>query len=140
MRSDCEDQTRQLAAQFAKNLEANSVVGLIGPLGAGKTCFVQGMALGIGVPPESYITSPTFTLVQEYLAGRLPLYHFDLYRLNSYRELADIGFEETIQNNGISVIEWADRFPELRNLLTHQVTFTIIGEEERAVEIAGPLP
>lgn len=140
MRSDCEDQTRQLAAQFAKNLEANSVVGLIGPVGAGKTCFVQGMALGIGVPPESYITSPTFTLVQEYLAGRLPLYHFDLYRLNSYRELADIGFEETIQSNGISVIEWADRFPELHNLLTHQVTFTIIGEEERAVEIAGPLP
>ena len=107
---------------FAANLgfSEGSVICLYGDLGAGKTAFVQGLAKGLGV--EEYITSPTFTIVNVYESGKMPLYHFDMYRLADSDEAYEIGYEEYIYGNGISVIEWpeniADILPENRYDIT----------------------
>ena len=91
-------------------LQAGDVIALSGDLGAGKTCFVQGVAMGAGVSDRSQITSPTFTLIQEY-QGQLPIYHFDVYRLNRAEDLYELGFEEYFYGEGITLIEWAERIP-----------------------------
>ena len=103
------DQTRFIAAGLARSLIAGSVIKLVGDLGAGKTEFVKGLATGLDY--NKLVTSPTFTLVQEYRGGRLPLFHMDLYRLNKESELDDIGFEDYLGAGGICAIEWADKFP-----------------------------
>jgi tRNA threonylcarbamoyladenosine biosynthesis protein TsaE len=110
--SDSSNATEALAAQFAKALKPGSSLALIGELGAGKTCFVRGLARGLGVPPEVPVTSPTFTVMNTYVEGQLPLYHFDLYRLADFDELEAVGFREFVGGNGIAVIEWADRIPD----------------------------
>jgi len=86
------------------------VVLLDGDLGAGKTHFTQGLAAGLGIAAE--VTSPTFNLLYEYREGRLPLYHFDLYRLEDAAELEDIGFYEFVEADGVACIEWASKFPD----------------------------
>jgi tRNA threonylcarbamoyladenosine biosynthesis protein TsaE len=103
------DQTRFIAAGLARSLIAGSVIKLVGDLGAGKTEFVKGLATGLNY--RNVVTSPTFTLVQEYRGGRLPLFHMDLYRLNEEAELDDIGFEDYLRAGGICAVEWADKFP-----------------------------
>ena len=101
--------TRQLAATLAPHLRAGDVVALIGDLGAGKTQFVQGVACGLGI--QDQVTSPTFNIQITYEGGRLPLHHFDLYRLEQEEELDDIGFYDTIESDGVSFLEWGDKFP-----------------------------
>jgi tRNA threonylcarbamoyladenosine biosynthesis protein TsaE len=103
--------TIRLGRVLGEALEAGCVVGLIGDLGAGKTCFVKGIAYGINRVPEHDVTSPTFTILQEY-EGNVPLYHFDAYRLAGAEDLATVGFEDYIGGEGVSVIEWADRIQE----------------------------
>jgi tRNA threonylcarbamoyladenosine biosynthesis protein TsaE len=103
------DQTRFIAAGLARSLIAGSVIKLVGDLGAGKTEFVKGLATGLNC--NKLVTSPTFTLVQEYRGGRLSLFHMDLYRLNEESELDDIGFEDYLRAGGICAVEWADKFP-----------------------------
>ena len=100
------DETRDRARAWAATLVGGDVVALFGELGAGKTCFVQGLAVGCGVPGP--VTSPTYTLVHEY-AGGLPLTHIDLYRVGSVVEALDLGLEEYVSGPGITVLEWADR-------------------------------
>lgn len=102
-------QTRRLGALLGRLVQPGDVLGLDGPLGAGKTCLVQGLAQGMGVPSEVPISSPTFTLVNSY-AGRLPLYHADLYRLTDRRELVELGLWEA--TDGVVAVEWLSRFPE----------------------------
>jgi len=102
----------QFAAQHAVDLTGGEVLALCGSLGAGKTHFTQGLARGLGINPNS-VTSPTFTLVHEYVGGRLPLYHFDFYRLDAEEELLGVGWEEYLDEPGIVVAEWADKFPHL---------------------------
>ena len=102
--------TKQLAASLAPHLRAGDVVVLTGDLGAGKTQFVQGVAAGLGVSAQ--VTSPTFNILLAYGDGRLPLYHFDLYRLDAAEQLDDIGFFETIDGDGASFIEWGDKFAD----------------------------
>ncbi|HEX4130970.1 MAG TPA: tRNA (adenosine(37)-N6)-threonylcarbamoyltransferase complex ATPase subunit type 1 TsaE [Pirellulales bacterium] len=101
--------TEQLARALAKVLPSSAVIGLNGPLGAGKTRFVKALAAATGVSPED-VTSPTFVLVQEYTAAR-PIYHFDLYRLRDEDEFLELGPEEYFARPGWTVLEWANRFP-----------------------------
>lgn len=100
--------TRALGEVLGQRLAAGDVICLTGDLGAGKTLFVQGLAAGLGVTDD--VTSPTFTILQVYDGGRLPLYHFDLYRLDDPGQLEDIGFTEYAGGRGAAVIEWADKF------------------------------
>jgi tRNA threonylcarbamoyladenosine biosynthesis protein TsaE len=104
-----EAETSAVGRGLAATLAAGSVVLLFGDLGAGKTAFVRGMAEGLGVATGD-VSSPTFTLVQEYRGGRLPLFHVDLYRLNDPREVDDLGLDE-IAEDGVLVIEWAEKLP-----------------------------
>lgn len=92
-------------------LRTGDVLALCGDLGAGKTHFVKGLAAGLGA--DATVTSPTFTLIHEYSGGRLPLYHFDLYRLESENELLRIGFDDYLADGGVLAIEWAEKFPAL---------------------------
>ena len=98
---------RQLATEF----ESGEVVALNGPLGAGKTHFAKGIVAGLGSDDE--VTSPTFALVNEYLSGRIPVFHFDFYRLDSADELLRIGWDEYLDEDGIILVEWASKFPDL---------------------------
>ena len=96
---------------LAGELSPGSVVGLVGDLGSGKTTLTRGIALGLGI--EERVLSPTFTLINEYMGGRLPLYHFDEYRLDSPYDMEQLGYEEYFFGRGATVVEWADKFPEL---------------------------
>ena len=125
------DQTRIVAADFARTLTAGSVVKLIGDLGSGKTEFVKGMAKGLNC--ESLVTSPTFTLVHEYHGGRLPLFHMDLYRLNHEAELDNIGFEDYLRAGGVCVVEWADKFADRMPRNSAEIVLTILENNARRI-------
>lgn len=99
-------ETRKLAARLARRLQPGTVVALFGGLGSGKTCFVQGLAAALGV--RGPVASPSFTFVHEY-AGRVPLYHMDLYRLGGAEDLNDLDWDEYLEGRGITVVEWAER-------------------------------
>lgn len=116
--------TRALGRELAEELSGKTVLSLEGPLGAGKTCFVQGLADGLGIDPSG-VSSPTFTLVHEYPGGRIPLVHLDLYRLTSDAELAGLGYDEYLQEEGICAIEWGDKFPEALPEAAWRIRFSI---------------
>ena len=109
--SNSEIETAAAGRDLASRLSAGSVVLLFGDLGAGKTAFVRGLAEGLGVPAE-HVSSPTFTIMQEYRGGRLPLFHVDLYRLNDSREVDDLGVDE-IAADGVLAVEWAEKLREV---------------------------
>ena len=104
------EETAALGARLAEKLGPGAVVAFTGDLGAGKTAFVSGMARGLGIPDR--VTSPTFTIVNEYEGGRLPLFHFDMYRLGSADELFDIGWEDYLTRGGICAVEWSENVRE----------------------------
>ncbi|MDQ1467352.1 MAG: tRNA threonylcarbamoyladenosine biosynthesis protein TsaE [Actinomycetota bacterium] len=104
-RTSSPDATRALAAALASVVEAGDVISLVGDLGAGKTAFAQGLARGLGVAGP--VTSPTFTIVQEY-EGRLPVAHVDVYRLDTIQDLYDLGFDELIDDGRVTIVEWGD--------------------------------
>jgi tRNA threonylcarbamoyladenosine biosynthesis protein TsaE len=134
-----EDQTRQLALAIGQAAEAGLVVALVGNLGAGKTRFVQAAAEGLGVEGVP-VNSPTFVLIHEY-QGRLPVYHFDTYRLRDIDEFLELGADEYMAGDGVCFIEWADRMEEVLPHDRLTVTFEITGEQSRRIEITagGPL-
>jgi tRNA threonylcarbamoyladenosine biosynthesis protein TsaE len=105
IRTGSPDATRALAAALGPLLEPGDVVSLVGDLGAGKTAFAQGLAAGLGV--DGPVTSPTFTIVQEY-EGRLPVAHVDVYRLDTVQDLYDLGFDELIDDGRVTIVEWGD--------------------------------
>jgi tRNA threonylcarbamoyladenosine biosynthesis protein TsaE len=105
-------QTQIYGETLGSDLDQGDVLCLVGDLGAGKTCFIQGLAKGIPVSPGVAVTSPSFTLLNIY-PGRVPLYHFDFYRMVDLDEAEAIGYRDFLGGNGISVIEWADRIPEV---------------------------
>lgn len=107
------DDTRRFGLQLGSRALPGDVVCLIGPMGAGKTTFTQGFAEGLGIPANVTIASPTFTIVSEHHEGRVPLYHFDFYRIESGEELLNIGISEYFDQNGVSIIEWPDLFPDI---------------------------
>lgn len=102
------EQTRILGRLIGELLPPSALLLLTGDLGAGKTSLTQGLARGLGVPEDEAVTSPSYTLMNQY-AGRLPLFHFDLYRLGGTEDLLDLGFEEYLVGDGVTVVEWADR-------------------------------
>lgn len=104
------DDTRQIGKELGGLVHPGAVICLVGDLGSGKTTFVQGLARGLDVPQEYYVTSPSYTLVNEY-PGRLPLYHLDLYRLSDSEDVWDIGIEDILAARGVVAIEWPDRLP-----------------------------
>ncbi len=130
-------ETQEFAAEFSAHLEPGDLVALVGDLGAGKTHFVQGLAAGFSVPEKIYVRSPSFALINEYPGGRLPLYHFDFYRLSDPSETDGLGIEEYFYGEGVTAVEWADHFRELIPPSAYWVEFKILGDKEREITITG---
>ena len=128
------EETELAGVALAKSLVAGVVVAMYGELGAGKTAFVRGMARGLGSP--SRVTSPTFTIVNEY-EGSLPLFHFDMYRLGSADELFDIGWDDYLTRGGICVVEWSENVSEAFDGSEVRVIIEKLGENERSITIEG---
>jgi len=128
------DETRQLGRTIGRLIKQPGIIALIGALGGGKTAFVQGLAIGLDVPGEFYITSPTFTLINEY-PGRLPLYHADLYRLETVRDLEDIGLDELLYGQGVLAVEWAEKLAENLSGDCLVLQFEIIDDDCRKIEL-----
>lgn len=128
-----DEETKTLGQKLAQSLEPGSILALVGDLGGGKTCFVQGLARGLQIPEEVKVSSPTFVILHEYPGGTLPLYHFDFYRLGEAKETLDLNLEEYFEGSGISVVEWADRFPKLFPDKTQWIHFKFLSEQEREI-------
>lgn len=124
-------ETESFGRQFAENVKSGDVLALTGELGAGKTQFVKGLVAGLG--DRGVVTSPTFTLIHEYSRGRLPVYHFDFLRLENQPAAERLGLEEYFFGDGVSVIEWADRFRELIPENARWISFETKSEEQRAI-------
>jgi tRNA threonylcarbamoyladenosine biosynthesis protein TsaE len=120
-----------IASEFARNLPAGTTLRLIGDLGAGKTEFVKGLAIGLGAGNE--VTSPTFTIVHEYRGGRLALFHMDFYRLNEERELDEVGFDDYLMAGGVCAIEWGDKFPSRLPPDSVAIRIAIHGNNKRTI-------
>ena len=130
-----EEETSAAGARLAARLQRGDVVLLYGDLGAGKTAFVRGMAQGLGADPDD-VSSPTFTIVQEYSGTRATLYHVDLYRLEP-AEVDDLGLEELVSGDGIVAVEWAERWRERPDDVC-EVRIEDVGDERRRLEIVAP--
>ena len=127
-------ETEQLGQKLGQILPAGTVIAYRGDLGAGKTAFTRGLARGLGITAP--VTSPTYTIVNEYTSGRLPLFHFDMYRLHSADDLFDIGWDDYLERQGICAVEWSENVAEaMENALT--VTICKTGEESRKITLEG---
>nr|WP_325185054.1 tRNA (adenosine(37)-N6)-threonylcarbamoyltransferase complex ATPase subunit type 1 TsaE [uncultured Oscillibacter sp.] len=132
-----EKETEALGGRLAERLRPGAVVACRGDLGMGKTAFTRGLARGLGC--RERVTSPTFTIVNEYEGGRLPLFHFDLYRLEGAEDLFDIGWDDYLDRGGVCAVEWSERAAEALPPETIQVTLRRCPENEnwRAVTVEG---
>jgi len=125
--------THAIGKLLGESCAGGDTIALIGPLGAGKTCLVRGLAVGLGAPAEA-VTSPTFVLIHEY-AGRVPLYHVDLYRLDERDAVNGLGLEEYTDSTGVTVIEWADRAPAVLPGDHLRITIEHLGGDRRRVTL-----
>ena len=127
-------ETEAVGAALAAKLSPGAVIAYRGDLGAGKTAFTRGLARGLGI--QDPVTSPTYTIVNEYLGGKLPLFHFDMYRLRSADDLFDIGWDDYLERGGICAVEWSENVEEA---LEDPITVTIEkrSETERCITITG---
>lgn len=128
------EDTQKLGKTIGKWIGHPLVIGLSGDLGSGKTAFVQGLAEGLEVPDEYYITSPTFTLVNEY-PGRFPLFHIDLYRLDGISDFEDIGLGELLYNQAVIAIEWAEKMSDDLPAGHLSLTFEITDSDDRRISL-----
>ena len=127
-------QTEAVGAALAACLKPGTVIAYRGDLGAGKTAFTRGLARGLGVTER--VTSPTYTIVNEYLGGRMPLFHFDMYRLGSEDELFDIGWEDYLERGGICAVEWSENVDDAMEDAVY-ITIEKLGEDSRQITIEG---
>ena len=127
-------ETESVAERLAKELQPGAVIAYRGDLGAGKTAFTRGLARGLGYPEP--VTSPTYTIVNEYLGGRLPLFHFDMYRLRSSDDLWDIGWEDYLDRGGVCAVEWSEN---VADAMEDPILITIekLGEDSRRITLEG---
>jgi tRNA threonylcarbamoyladenosine biosynthesis protein TsaE len=128
--------TEAFGRRLGSLLLPGAVVALVGPLGAGKTHLARAVAAGLGVPDPRVVTSPTFVLIQEY-AGRLPVYHFDVYRLRGESDFADLGVLEYFEGDGVCLVEWADRAAGLLPAERLWVQLAVVGETARRATVQG---
>ena len=127
-------ETEAVGATLGKIIPAGTVIAYRGDLGAGKTAFTRGLARGLGC--SELVTSPTYTIVNEYLGGRLPLFHFDMYRLASSDDLWDIGWEDYLERGGVCAVEWSENVADaMEDAIT--VTIDKLGEESRRITMEG---
>ena len=127
-------ETEAIGAALGKQLKPGTVIAYRGDLGAGKTAFTRGLARGLG--SDEMVTSPTYTIVNEYLGGRLPLFHFDMYRLHSSDDLWDIGWEDYLERGGVCAVEWSEN---VADAMEDAISITIekLGEDSRSITIEG---
>ncbi len=128
--------TAVFGQRLAQHLFPGTVVALIGPLGAGKTHLVRAIAAGLGVADSRIVSSPTFVLIQEY-EGRLPIYHFDAYRLRGESEFDELGAHEYFQSGGVCLVEWGDRVPGSMPAERMEIRLTVVGETARHAELTA---
>ena len=128
------EETEKLGVALAEKLTPGTVIAYRGDLGAGKTAFTRGLARGLGCAEP--VTSPTYTIVNEYLGGRLPLFHFDMYRLRSSEDLWDIGWEDYLERGGVCAVEWSEN---VADAMEDPISVTIekLGEDTRRITIEG---
>lgn len=127
-------ETQEFGRMLGGLLKTGDVVALIGDLGSGKTCLIQGICAGLDV--EDDVTSPTFTLINEY-RGRIPVAHVDLYRLEDAESVLDLGYDEYIDGDGVCLIEWADKFPDLLPDACIELRIEIPDHERRWITVSG---
>lgn len=130
------EETEQIGESFAASLKPGDVIAYYGDLGAGKTAFTRGLARGLGI--QEPITSPTYTIVNEYTSGRMPLFHFDMYRLHSADDLFDIGWEDYLERGGVCAVEWSENVEDaLDSPIRVTITRTGTDDNSRMVTIEG---
>ena len=128
------EETEAVGKRLGETLKPGTVIAYQGDLGAGKTAFTRGVALGLGAKEQ--VTSPTYTIVNEYLSGKYPLFHFDMYRLASSDDLFDIGWEDYLERGGICAVEWSENVADaMENAIV--VTIEKLGEDTRRITIEG---
>ena len=130
----CPEQTEAVGQALGKVLNPGTVLAYEGDLGAGKTAFTRGLARGLGATES--VTSPTYTIVNEYLSGRMPLFHFDMYRLGSSDELWDIGWEDYLERGGVCAVEWSENVADAMEGAI-RVRIEKLGEESRRITLEG---
>jgi len=133
------EETMHLGQVLGRHLREGDVVALAGSLGSGKTWFTKGLALGLGVPPEEVVTSPSFALMNVY-EGRCTLFHIDVYRLETVSDFLNAGLDEFLHGNGVAVVEWGDRWPELLPERHVKVHIAIVNEHSREILFSAILP
>lgn len=129
------EETEELGLKLAKSLNGGEVVAFRGGLGMGKTCFTRGLARGLGFKGD--VTSPTFALINEYIGGRLPLYHFDMYRISGWEDLYSTGFFDYIEQGGVIAAEWSENIENALPESTVTVTFVRLDDNKREVTVNG---
>ena len=128
------EQTEAIGAALGKIINQGTVIAYRGDLGAGKTAFTRGLAKGLGC--TEIVTSPTYTIVNEYLGGRIPLFHFDMYRLRSSDDLFDIGWEDYLDRGGVCAVEWSENVDDAMEDALY-ITIEKLGEDARRITIEG---
>ena len=131
--SDSAAETEAAGRQFAEQVMRGSVLALVGELGAGKTLFTRGLVAGLG--SHAVVTSPTFTIVHEYGDGKIPVYHFDFFRLDDRKGLTTLGLDDYFFGDGVCVVEWADRFPDVVPDQACWIRFEMPAPEQRIIKI-----
>ena len=129
------EETEKLGFKLGKKLCGGEVIADRGGLGMGKTCFTRGLAAGLGYKGE--VTSPTFALINEYLGGRIPLYHFDMYRISGWEDLYSTGFFEYLEQGGVIAAEWSENIENALPENTITVSIKSLGDEKREITVNG---
>ena len=138
-RTSSDEETINLGLRLGTLLNEGAIVALAGDLGSGKTWFTKGVAMGLEVSSDTVITSPSFSLMNEY-QGRHALFHIDVYRLENVSDFLDAGLDEYFYGNGVTVMEWADRWPEVLPERSLKVQFVILDEYSREITLSGSHP
>ena len=136
VRTSSEAETREFASRFARELKPGDVVALFGDLGAGKTVFVSAVASALGVPSEAGVRSPSYTLMNLYDGGAMPIAHLDLYRIDDAEELEAMGFRDLLDGTTLVFVEWPERVPDLAEDVTWRIELAELSIEERTITLS----